>query len=73
MEGREKFRDVMSTNIAYFVKDLRTTDAGESEIMEISKKAYFQFQELKKTLDYNDRFDCEDFVDAAFDFLEEGK
>lgn len=73
MEGREKFRDVMSRDIAYFVKDLRTTNARESELMDIAQQAYFQFEDLREVLDYNDRFDCEDFVDAAFDFLEEGK
>lgn len=73
MNERDKFKDAMTTDIAFFVKDLRTADGKESELMDISKRAYFQFQELKGVLNYNDRFDCEDFVDSAFDFLEEGK
>lgn len=73
MEDKKDFKEIMSTDIARFVKDHRTREGDESELMDISRKAYNEFEELQDVLNYDNRFDCEDFIDAAFDFLEEGK
>jgi len=73
MNKRTEFMDVMSSEIAFFVKDQRTIDGDEGEVSRIAALAATHFPELDDILDVTSMDDCLDFVDAAFDFLQEGK
>jgi len=73
------FNKIMTYEVAHYIVKERVhsldghEDDWHMEPAVIARDVYDKFPYMQEYIDYTSQIDCEDLVDAAFDYIELGK